>query len=432
MAPATDSTTASAGQVFLYFIPLTLFLYLATPVGYLLDIGTAYMLKDRLHATATEVATFRLVTGIPIYLSALFGLVRDMWNPFGMRDRGYFLLFAPLTGAIFVWMSFTQITYTGMLIGMLLVMTSFRFVTAAYLGLIALVGQEQMMSGRLTAVWQIMASLPYAVGAVASGWVAEHLRPDQTFLMVAGLCLLVALMALWKPKAVFAKLYDKPIAKGSSLIGDLKRLVKHRAVYPAVAINLLFNFAPGANTPLQFYLTDKLHASDAVYSNYIAVFVIAFVPMFFVYGWLSTRVSLNRLLWWGTIITVPQMVPLVLINSASSAVWLALPIGLMGGIAAGAYYDLAMRSCPPGLQGTLMMAVDSVIVLAQRGSDVLGSKIYNSSPEHGFLYCVIATTAVYASILLVLLTVPKALVATTDGERNAEIENAAAEAAAAG
>src|SRR5690348_11127258 len=265
MASATDSTAASAGRVFLYFVPLTLFLYLATPVGYLLDIGTAYMLKDRLHATATEVATFRLLTAIPIYLSALFGLVRDMWNPFGMRDRGYFLLFAPLTAAIFIWMSFTQITYTGMLIGMLLVMTSFRFVTAAYVGLIALVGQEQMMSGRLTAVWQIVASLPYAVGAVASGWVAEHLRPDQTFLMVAGLCVLVALFALWKPRAVFAKLYDKPIAKGSDLIGDLKRLVRHRAVYPAVAINLLFNFAPGANTPLQFYLTDKLHASDAVY-----------------------------------------------------------------------------------------------------------------------------------------------------------------------
>jgi len=38
---------------------------------------------------------------------------------------------------------------------------------------------------------------------------------------------------------------------------------------------------------------------------------------------------------------------------------------------------------------------------------------------------------VYASILLVLSTVSKSLVSTTDGQRNAEIENAAAEAAAA-
>jgi Na+/melibiose symporter-like transporter len=349
-----------------------------------------------------------------------------------MRDRGYFLLFAPLTAAIFVWMSFTTITYSGMLIGMLLVMTSYRFVAAAYQGLLALVGQEQMMSGRLSALWQIVSSLPYILGALASGWVAEHLAPDKTFLLVAGLCLVVAAFALWRPAAVFAKLYDKPVAKGSNLLGDLKRLVRHRAIYPAVAINLLFNFGPGSNTPLQFYLTDKLHASDAVYSNYIAVFVVAFVPMFFVYGWLCNRVSLNKLLWWGTLITVPQMVPLAFIHSAVSAVWLALPIGLMGGIATGAYFDLAMRSCPPGLQGTLMMLVDGGIVLAQRGSDLLGSRIYSSSPTHGFLYCVIATTAVYASILLVLPAIPKALVATSDGERNAEIESAAAEAAATG
>src|SRR3569832_963733 len=338
MTSATDSTAASAGRVFLYFVPLTLFLYLATPVGYLLDIGTADMLKVRLHATATEVSMFRVLTGIPLYLSFLFGLVRDMWSPFGLRDRGYFLLFAPLTAAIFVWMSFTQITYTGLLIGMLLVMTSFRFVTAAYQGLLALVGQEQAMSGQLTAVWQIMASLPYTLGALASGWVAEHLPPDKTFLMVAGLCLIVTLFAFWKPKAVFAKLYDKPIAKGSNLIGDLKRLVRHRAVYPAVAINLLFNFAPGANTPLQFYLTDKLHASDAVYSNYIAVFVVAFVPMFFVYGWLCKRVTLSKLLWWGTIITIPQMVPLILIQSPAAAVWLVLSFGMKGGFVVGVFF----------------------------------------------------------------------------------------------
>jgi Na+/melibiose symporter-like transporter len=290
-----------------------------------------------------------------------------------------------------------------MLIGMLLVMTSYRFVAAAYQGLLALVGQEQMMSGRLSALWQIVSSLPYILGALASGWVAENLPPDKTFLLVAGLCLIVAAFALWSPAAVFAKLYDKPAAKGSNLLGDLKRLVRHRAIYPAVAINLLFNFGPGSNTPLQFYLTDKLHASDAVYSNYIAVFVVAFVPMFFVYGWLCNRVSLNRLLWWGTLITVPQMVPLAFIHSAGS--------------------------CPPGLQGTLMMLVDGGIVLAQRGSDLLGSRIYNSSPTHGFLYCVIATTAVYASILLVLPTIPKALVSTSDGQRNAEIESAATEAA---
>src|SRR5208282_4745134 len=70
----------------------------------------------------------------------------------------------------------------------------------------------------------------------------------------------------------------------------------------------------------------------------------------------------------------------------TAALVLAAPIGLMGGIASASYYDLAMRSCPPGLQGTLMMMVDGVYVLSARGGDLLGSDIYSSSPTHGFLY----------------------------------------------
>jgi len=100
----------------------------------------------------------------------------------------------------------------------------------------------------------------------------------------------------------------------------------------------------------------------------------------------------------------------------------AAPIGLMGGVATAAYFDLAMRSCPPGLQGTLMMMVDGVLALSFRGGDVLGSVIYNSSPAHGFLYCVIATTAVYAMILPLIWLVPPELIATADGQRNPLVE----------
>ena len=94
----------------------------------------------------------------------------------------------------------------------------------------------------------------------------------------------------------------------------------------------------------------------------------------------------------------------------------------MGGMATAAYYDLAMRSCPPGLQGTLMLMVDGVYYLCQRGGDLLGSKIFDSAPnpKTGFLYCVISITAVYALILPALKLAPSYLTATADGERNKE------------
>lgn len=418
----TDAARDDTTRVFAYFTPLTFLVYLVMPHGYLLDFATSYMLKDQLHASVTQVSTFRLLTALPVYLSVVFGLTRDLWSPLGLKDRGYFLIFAPVTAAVFAWMAFSELTYGGLFIGMFLVMFFWRFVAAGQWALLALVGQEKLMSGRLSALWNIIASVPYIAGALASGWIAEHLPPRQTFLLMCVLSLLMFLFAFWKPKAVFGHAYDKPQARGSDFIGDIKRLLRHRAVYPAVLVMFMFQFAPGSNTPLQFYLTNQLHASDAIYTDYYAIFAVSFIPMFFLYGWLCKRYSLRTLLWLGTLVTIPQMIPLALVNSAEQALWLALPIGMMGGIAAGAYYDLAMRSCPPGLQGTLMMMVDGMYMLSYRGGDILGAQIYASSPTHGFLYCALATTAVYALILPVLLLIPRELIATADGEANPAVD----------
>ena len=118
---------------------------------------------------------------------------------------------------------------------------------------------------------------------------------------------------------------------------------------------------------------------------------------------------------WGTVAAIPQMIPLAVVRSPESAMWLAAPIGLMGGVATAAYFDLAIRSCPPGLQGTLMMAVDAVLVVSARFGDRLGSAIYDAYPARGFLYCVIATTLVYSLILPVVFAVPRHVVEVADG-----------------
>jgi hypothetical protein len=404
-------------NTFLYFGSLTLFIYLATPGSYLIDIQTAYLLKNRFRATATQISIFRIVTAIPIYFAFLAGLARDQWNPLGLKDRGFFLIFAPITAAIFVWMGLSSnLSYRGLLVGMLFAMTASRFVGAAYQGLMALIGQERLMSGRLSVLWNVVSSFPIIAGAVLSGFISDHLKPASTFFLVAAFTLCVALIGLWKPRAVFRHTYDAPQAAHGNFWSGVKRLAKHRAVYPAVLIYCLWNFAPGANTPLQFYLSDQLHASDAAFSYYNAIFAAAFLPTFLLYGSLCKRVALRKLLLWGTLVAVPQMVPLAFIHSASAALWLVVPTGLMGGVATAAYIDLAMRSCPPGLQGTLMMLVDGMAVVSSRGGDLLGSRIYNASPRNGFLYCVIAITIVYALILPLIFTVPKALIATADGE----------------
>jgi hypothetical protein len=96
---ATDASSSNS-KTFLYFGSLTLLVYLVAPEHPLLDIPASYMLKNQLQATAMQVSTFRLLVAIPVYFAFVFGLARDLWNPFGWRDRGFFLLFAPLTAVL--------------------------------------------------------------------------------------------------------------------------------------------------------------------------------------------------------------------------------------------------------------------------------------------------------------------------------------------
>jgi hypothetical protein len=231
--PATSSRNGSANnsQAFAYFGWLTLLVYLANPLGTLVDIQTSYMLKNHLHATATEVSMFRLLTAIPAYFAFVFGLMRDLWNPFGLRDRGFFLIFAPVTAAAFVWMATSPVSYRGLVIGMLLAMLSSRFIAASYQGLIALVGQEKLMSGRLSVIWNAVSYLPAIAAAFTSGYISEHLRPSETFLLVAAVTGSIGLLGLWKPRAVFSDTYEKPQASAANFVGAVKRLVKHRAIF---------------------------------------------------------------------------------------------------------------------------------------------------------------------------------------------------------
>src|ERR1700685_714439 len=123
MARETRETRATRqgahAPIFTYFGALSFLIALASPVGYLGDISTSTMLKNHLHATASAVSNFRIYTAIPVYLSFVIGFVRDRWNPLGLRDRGYLLLFAPLTAVAYAWLASQKLTFAGLLTGML-------------------------------------------------------------------------------------------------------------------------------------------------------------------------------------------------------------------------------------------------------------------------------------------------------------------------
>jgi hypothetical protein len=426
-AAAKETTVADAAlshpvrrKIFLYLGALIVLLAFGSPHGGVIDIPISFFLKNKLHLAAHELADFRLVAAIPLFMSFVFGFIRDRLSPFGMQDRGFMIVFGALCAVLYTCFAFVPMTYWTLLVAMLLLTTAFLFVTSAQNGLTSVIGQQHAMSGQISAVWNIFGSIPTVVALLVGGHLSSLLadkNADQTahilFLLGGVIMAVVALYAAWRPASVFDNIYAE---RGAAVrpMEDIKRLARHWPIYPALLIWLLWNFAPGATTPLQYYLQNSLHAADAQWGQWNAIFAASFIPTFMLFGFFSAKLPLKKLLLWGTIAAIPQMVPLLFIDSVTGALIAAIPMGLMGGVATAAYIDLLIRSCPPGLQGTTMMMSGSLFFIISRLGDVMGTKLYDHYGS--FDVCVIAITVVYGLILPTLLLVPKDLIATADGQ----------------
>jgi BT1 family len=206
----TDLSPSARQSIFLYLGILIVLLAFGGPSGGLIDIPISFFLKNRLHLTAHEVANFRLAAAIPLYLSFVFGFIRDMWSPFGMKDRGFMLLFGSISALLYVCFAFMPMTYTTLLVAVVVLTASFLFVASAQNGLTSTIGQQHAMTGQISAVWNVFLSIPTVgallIGGTLSGMLEDR-NPDQAvrilFLVGAAIMSAVALYALWKPAEVF-------------------------------------------------------------------------------------------------------------------------------------------------------------------------------------------------------------------------------------
>ncbi len=409
-------------RILLYCGVLITISSLANPSGALIGTPMIFFLKNKLHLQAHELAVFVATASAPVYAAFALGFLRDKWNPFGRGDRGYLMLFGALTAAFYAGFAFAPPTYVSLLIGVLFIATATLVVTSAQYGLTAGLARGHLMSGQVSAIWNLVVTVPGIAALLLGGALSDRLETKSAgaairilFLAGAALMAMVALIGILKPKSVFPDgAAAPPRPPQSNLLADLGRLLRHRPIYAALAIQTLWAFSPGGQTPLQFYFSNTLHLTDSQYGAYNAIFAVTLIPTYLLFAWLSLRYSLGRLLWWGAAIGVPGMVPLLFIHSPAQAMIAAVPVGLLYGLANAAFLDLVIRSCPDGLEGTVMMLTVSLTALSANVGDILGAALYDRWGD--FVICVAAATASNAVILAVLPFVSKALVAKPDAK----------------
>ncbi len=398
---------------------LLLLVNFASPDSGLIAIPVNFFLKNRLHMSAHQVAVFNAWAGTPLYLSFVFGFLRDRWSPLGAGDRGHFAVFGLATGAIYGAIAFMPPTYGLLLGGVILATAAIQTAIGAASALFSGLGQDHAISGQASTTLNLANNLPLVVGFLLGGQLSELMEGRNAvaaarllFLVGAGLMASVAVFGPLGPR----RLFNAPRTKlQTTALADILRLLRTPAIYPPVIIEFLWCFAPAGGLVLQFHMANALHASDSQVGEFFAIFWVSSLPAFLLYGWLCQRIRLRPLLWISTVVAIPQWVPILLAHTPDQALMAAVPIGFLGGLASVAYIDLAIRSCPKGLQGTMMLLViTTTFSVGARFGDLWGASLYEQ--KGGFTAAVIATVLVYLLIVPVLFFVPKRLTATADGE----------------
>ena len=388
-------------------------LFLALPLLGVWKTSALFALKDHLHMAADEVAFFLLFVNIPAYFGFVFGFLRDRWSPFKKGDQGLLVLFCLITFGLFVVAAAGRTSFA--LLGTVFVLTSIfgQFLSAALQGLTSIIGQEHLMTGRLSSVWQAAGSIPGLFVSLLAAWIADKFSIGVAFSISALIALAICLFACWRPKQVYDKGVVESIAP-SRLASDVREIAKTKELWPVLTLLFIWNFTPGVGTPIQYYLTDVLRGTKSQYGEFNAIFNGFFIPTLLLYGYLCSRMKPRPLIWICTFIAVPQILPLLIVHSANSAMIAAVPMGLMGGLATAAYFDLLIRACPKGLHGTVMMMGASVWTLSGELGNLAGSKLFSAFGS--FAPCAWATAIVYSLLIPVFACVPKHLTRQRDGE----------------
>ncbi|MGO9934594.1 MAG: MFS transporter [Steroidobacteraceae bacterium] len=387
---------------------------LGDPSG-LVKLPILFLLKDHLHLGPQMVAVFEAITLLPHNVAFLFGLLRDWWRPFGRGDRGYLMLAAPVAALGYLFLAATTLSFGRLLAVVLVVMIAYQLIGVAAASMLTRVGQLLAMTGRLSALGEAMETVVMAVAVVAGGYLAGHASPRVSFLAAALCTAAVFLLAFWDPTRRSADVPAEPEPTASAFLHPVRELIRHRAIWPTTAILLLYDFSPGWGTPFFYYLTNEVGLSPQVFGYTRAVHYGSVLAASLIYGIFCRRYALKRLLWWSVTLNIFPGFLFLFISGVAQAIMVSAIVGSVIGFANVALFDLLMRACPKGFEGSATMLGLSAFALAGTAGDLLGAWIYQA--RGSFAICLSIDALATALILPVLSQIPRGLIATRDGER---------------
>ena len=365
--PQSPAKTSAAPIV--YVLTYTLLPQIFTG---LVDLPAGRFMKETLGWGAATMALFGLICSIPGYFSPMIAYLRDRWSPFGMGDRGFFLIAAPMIAAACAWNSVSHPTFNHFIFGALLWGAAFLLLAVAGGGLSATFSQRYGIGSKLAPLNKVGIIGIGAAAPVVGGMMAERLTYRTTLLaLMSGTALMLA-FAFWRPKTVDLRQHVRSNDAPRHLLTDLRSLLRSRVFLMIVLFSMMWSFSAVSDSVLLFFWRDRLHLSMESIGRVQGLICISNLPAILAYPFLVRKFDFRRLIVIGVLLASLEYIPLLWAHNLASAYISCLSTGFFVAFVNTAICDLQWKFCPEGIEASGMAVCGLLVGIMTSFSAVLG------------------------------------------------------------
>ena len=334
-----------------------------------------FLLKDGLHLSAAETATFLAIVAVAWNNKPIYGLISDFFPLFGYRRKSYLILASALAAAAWALLgSQTDYAYAPTLLILALCGLGLAFSDVLCDAVMVETGKPLGMTGRFQAVQWGSINTASVLAGIGGGWLSQHVSYQRTFLFVSLFPIISLVATVWCLREARTRYSREVVHQTARAVGSA---IGSRPLWVAAGFIFLWNFSPSFGVPLEYHMVDRLGFPKIFLGTLDSLSSAAAILGASIYGRISQRMPMRRLLNLSVGIGIAAAFSYWGLAGRWSAVALALGNGLVTMIASLATFDLAARSCPDKAEGTFFAALMSIANIGTATSQFLGGRLYD-------------------------------------------------------
>ena len=339
-----------------------------------------YYLKQVYQWTPVQIAAFLTILNLPWFINPLYGLISDFVPLFGYRRKTYLIAANAIAAAAYL--SILEVSSPGSLVFLLLLSAYGMAIASTICGaLLVQNGQKFDCCGAFVNQQWLWFNVATIFAALLGGLLIEWLTPLSAVHAAAAIAGLAPLLAIAGCLLFVDEERSTVSVAGlrESFTGFTGAL-RSRHLWVFAGFLFFYYFSPGIDTPLYFYMTDRLKFSQQFIGALGAIQAAGWIAAALLYGTFLQHLSLKSLLYLSILTGVLAAAAFVLLSGVATAIAVNFCYGAASMITAVASLGLAANYCPKRSEGFAFAVLMSITDASASLADNVGSFLF----EHVF------------------------------------------------